>query len=186
MRQIAFSFFKIIILFSLVACSEEESEKVDASFIPSNPNVNFYDSNIFLYTDTVTSLPVSEPIDGPWFRFKMEISNSSAKTVVVSNLTLKLTGVSAIEGIISAEAEFSASDLVENKQPLPNPDPAAAQAITVVLANETKTTSYFYVTNLPEAVVTGVFNVEVTATGWFGTVDVPTDRFEQKYFFTTN
>lgn len=186
MKQITFTILKIVMLFSLVACSEEDSEKVDATFIPSNPDVRFYDSSVFLYTDPETQLAVTEPIIGPWFRFKIKVTNGSSKTVIVSNLDLKLTSVSATQGVVNFETDFSSADLVENKQANAPGDPLASQVILVVPPAGSGESTYFYVTELPTSVTTGVFNVEVTASGWFGTLEAPTDKFQQKYFFTTD
>lgn len=182
MRQkITFLLLKIFMVFALLGCSEEESDKVDATFEPSNPEVQFYDIPIYLY-DNADGTPVTELVEGPWFKFKLKITNKSANQVVISNLNLVLTGVTTSQGILKSEVQFSSKDIIANKK---NPS-AATQVIAVIPGNQALTTDFFYVSKLSDLVTTGVYTVEATAIGWFGDVDAPSDRFEQKYFFTTD
>ena len=164
----------------LLSCSKQDSEKVEINFIPEDPKVKFADGKIQTGTDASTLLPVYEIVEAPWFKFRITIQNGADKNLVVESLVLKLSGLTTTSGIVTATSTITAeSTIVASDVLLPT-------VIASVTAGTTSTESLeFYVSGLPTAVTSGVYNVEVQANGWFGTENDPVSVFSQKYFFTT-
>jgi hypothetical protein len=162
-----------------LACSEQDSEKVDITFSPENPRVRFADGKVQTGFDTSTNLPVFTDIPAPWFSFTAVIQNGSDKNVVVESLKLKMLGLTATQGMLTLESTLTAESFLDAVAPLP-------EVIATVTAGTTSpSTLSFYISGLSPAVTSGVYNVEVHAEGWFGTIDEPGAVFSQKYFFTT-
>ncbi|MBY0384389.1 hypothetical protein K2X05_04450, partial [bacterium] len=171
--------FSLLTIAFVASCSETDSDKVEFTFIPDNPQVKFVDGKVQTGTDSSTNLPVYEDIEAPWFKFKITVSNGSAKNLVVDSLKLTMTGLSGTTGTVAVTAEITAASYL-GVTPLPT-------SVVEVNAGGTSLESpYFYIKGLSTAVTSGVYNVEVLAEGWFGTVDNPGAKFSQKYFFTTD
>lgn len=175
LKKIALSILTLVIISS---CSESDSEKVEFTFTPDNPQVKFVDGKVQTGTDDSTGLPVYEDIEAPWFKFRVTVSNGSAKNLVVDSIKLTMTGLTNTTGPISLSSEITASSYIGTG--------ALPTAIAIVNAGGTQESVDFYISGLSEAVTSGVYNVEVLAEGWFGTIDDPGSKFSQKYFFTTD
>lgn len=175
----------------LVSCSEEDSEKVNISFSPENPRVQFYDLPLTVYTNTDGD-PQIEKIKAPWFRIKMNVANGASKNVVISNFNIKLKGVNSNQGFSAGDISIDPSALFvnknkdegDNKTVMEEVPTSSSLPIPSYVGNDDL--DYIYVSGLPADVTTGVFNVEVEAVGWFGTTTNPTSVFRQKYYFTTD
>lgn len=170
--------FSILAVVLVVGCSETDSEKVEFTFIPDNPQVRFVDGKVQTGVDTTTGVITYTDIPAPWFKFRATVKNGSAKNLIVDSLKLTLTGLSSGAGTVTVTTELSASSYIGMAavQPAVADVPAGAQEETVD----------FYVSGLSDAITSGVYNVEVLAEGWFGTIDDPGAKYSQKYFFTTD
>lgn len=174
-----------------VACSEEDSEKVDISFSPENPRVYFYDLPLTLYTDD-NGDPVTTVIKQPWFRVQLNVNNGADKSLVISNFNLTVKGVSASQGFSSSAIQISPSSLFVNNNADEDDDLtvmaeiSASNTALIPAVDPDEKKNYIYIHSLPSDVTTGVFNVEVEAVGWFGTIANPMGVFRQKYYFTTD
>ncbi len=191
-NKLGLAVFALLFCATLVGCSEEDSEKVDITFAPENPRVQFFDQPLILYTSTSGDL-VKETIKAPWFRIKMNVNNGSGKNVVISNFKFNVKGISSSQGFSSSTIQVTPSALYVNKNELSDDDityigeSAAGEVKLIPTASDVSdNVDYIYVQGLPSDVTTGVFNVEVEAQGWFGTTVAPTAVFQQKYYFTTD
>jgi hypothetical protein len=184
MIKVALKIFVLcLIAVSFAGCSDDDVDKVDVTFSPDNPRVNFQNKNLFLYTDGDGN-PVVEEVKGPWFKTNVSVSNNSSKGVVISKMEFKVTGISTMGGgFQSASIDFEADSLLGNKNQDATDD---TDVLLALAAGQTGEITDVYISELPPTVTTGVFSVEVTVSGWFGTAESATDVFIQKYFFTTN
>lgn len=176
-NKILFSIFALVLI---TGCAETDSEKVEFTFIPDNPQVRTVDGKVQTGMDTTTGLATYETISAPWFKFKMTVSNGSAKNLVVDSLKLTMTALSSTAGTVTATSEFSADSYK-------GPASVVGTLTSIVEVGPGGTspeTLDLYVSGLVDGIK--VYNVEVLAEGWFGTIDNPGAKFSQKYYFTTN
>lgn len=137
-------------------------------------------------------------IQGPWFSFRMEVSNNTDETVTIQVLEADVSAQDANGQFVTTTATWSASALTK----------------TVTVAGEDfeceftdfgeiapGTTQQLSLTNseplcatLPEFIVGSNpkgdgenyrYRVKVKPVGWFGTYAVPTDRYQKSATFFT-
>ena len=166
----------LITLPVLMACSKQDSEKIDINFSPENPKVKFADGSVLVSTDA-NGVATYEEVKAPYFKFNFTVNNGSEKNVIVDTFKVKLTGLSTTQGFITVEKDVTVESSII----------ATTQIVLAdVAAGLTSTQSVdFYVPDLSPLVTSGVYSVEVQAIGWFGTINEPSAVFSQKYFFTT-
>ncbi len=166
----------LITLPVLMACSKQDSEKVDINFSPDNPKVKFADGSVLISTDAA-GISSYEEVKAPYFKFNFTVNNGSDKNVIVDSFKIKLTGLSTTDGFITLEADITVESIFGTTTQI---------VLADVPAGLTSTQSVdFYVADLSPLVTSGVYSVEVQALGWFGTINEPSAVFSQKYFFTT-
>lgn len=164
---------------ALMSCSKQDSEKVEITFAPESPKVKFVNGKIQTGTDTSTNQPIYQEIKAPWFKVDVNVRNGADKNLILESLKLKMLGLSNSQGVVTVESNLTAESFIGGTGTVP-------EVLDSVTAGTTSPiTLTFYVQGLSTDVTSGVYNVEVLAGGWFGTIDNPTSIFSQKYFFTT-
>ncbi len=165
----------VIAATALMSCSKQDSEKVELTFSPETPKVKFAKGNV--QTGSDDNGPTFQEVKAPWFKFNLTVQNGADKNVIVESLVLKFTGLSTTDVVVVVEKTVAV-------------DSSIPALTTTVLADVTAGTTSaatvdLYVQELSPLVTSGVYSVEVTAQGWFGTLNDPVSVYSQKYFFTT-
>lgn len=166
----------LIAVTALMSCSKQDSEKVELTFSPEAPKVKFAKGSVQTGTDADGN-PTLQEVKAPWFKFNLTVQNGADKNVIVESLVLKFTGLSSTDGVVIVEKTVGVDSSI----------PAiTASVLADVTAGTTSTATVdLYVQELSPLVTSGVYSVEVTAQGWFGTLNDPVSVYSQKYFFTT-
>ncbi len=180
MKKISKVFFMVSVLLVLGSCSDNNVDDIDLNFTPSRPKVKTSNAKLYLYTGSGGD--VFEDITAPWVKVGLSLSNGTTKSIVVDKITIKASGASAIGGFMSSDYIIDSESLLVNKNAGDEDD------VEVLFAFSPGESSlepvYIYLGGLPA--VTGVYSVEITMHGWFGTVDNPGKAFIQKYYFVTD
>lgn len=194
-----FNIMIAVLLFStLTSCgnNNSKSDKAKISIIPGKPIVITADTKIG-----------DKEIPAPWFNFRASMSNNSDTTVTIIALELEITGVGKTGTTTTGKAGFVATDFNETIQYLApgatapvnveckyryfaQLDPSTSSELKLMGAASVcgTPTPVFYIGNNPTGPDNAPnyrYTVKIKPLGWFGTYDLPTDRFEKTQTFYT-
>lgn len=154
----------------LVLGCGKKPEVVKVEIVPDSPVVIGSD---YIVPDPNPGNDIDETviIAGPWFRFRIKVTNSSETPVTLVGLNLKLTGYKS-GSPVTGESKFG--------------DQTTGTGILAEIAAGAtfEPNIYFYAEGLPE-VDNFRYNVSAVAEGWKGTAALPTERLRQPFRFNT-
>ena len=193
-KNIQLNLIYILTLLSLIltasSCGKKsKSEGAEFEVLPTTP--------IVIIGDTVSGSGTKVP--GPWFNFRLKISNKTDEPITITALALKIYAEDDTGKKITSNANFSPADF--------DFETGGTTSVKCTFGNfgtfaagETDTSFYLYNSN-PACTAIPLFlvgngqkgangknfryTVEVTPVGWFGTYDSPKDRFDTKFNFYT-
>lgn len=154
----------------LVLSCGQKNELVKVEIVPDSPVVINADY-IIPDPNPGNSIDEEETVAGPWFRFRIKVTNTSDTPVTIVSIVLKMTGYK--NGIpVTGDSRFADEE-------------SGTGILAEVAAGATfEPQIYFYAHSLPE-VDNFRYDVSATIEGWKGTAALPTERLRQPFRFNT-